>query len=215
MERVTVQDIEAVGPWIQGLRFPNDYLTSGWTDKEMRPLFAGIDLAGKSYLDVGANAGRDLLRAERAGAAKVVGYDVEDKFRRQFEVVKRAFGLTKAEYHLKSIYDVGVADRADVVMCSGVYYHCEKFMLALQNAWDATGEVLLLAGQVIDGEESIVHFYPHGEYQGDHSTFWVPTRRCLLDIISTWNEVREVRDMTPPGVANWAALQVWREGVAS
>ncbi len=77
----------------------NGYLSPGGAD-EVKRLLEGIDLTGKTVLDIGAGAGGITAGLARDfGAGKVIGIDVEDP------VVQRA---------RQAVEDAGVSDRVKI-----------------------------------------------------------------------------------------------------
>lgn len=206
----TRDEIIAAEPWWQKVTFPCGITVGRWhTDDMLTALSDGVDFRGKNAIDIGCMAGVGTKFMEDRGAS-VVAFDITRSSRKQFDIVKRAFGLA-ATYETMTVYDM--ADHmlsAEVVLFAGVYYHLRHPLLGLYAAWDAAEEVLLIEGEIIEGNEPTALFVK-AEYKGDGTNWWVPTKRCLLDWVDTLRGVWRVVDATPDGwLSNRVLLQVWR-----
>src|SRR5918999_6254897 len=92
--------VEALGPWFHNLNlagvptapthFLGDYPAVKWQR------FAGAisaDLAGRTVLDIGCNAGFYSMEMKRRGAARVLGIDTEDLYLEQARFAARVNGM--------------------------------------------------------------------------------------------------------------------------
>jgi tRNA (mo5U34)-methyltransferase len=112
------------------------------------------DLSGKSVLDVGCNAGFFSFEAARRGASRVVGVDAQRHHVRQALFVRRALGLP-AEFRRLSVYDLdprGVG-RFDVTLALGLVYHLKHLVLALENLYRVTRELLVVESAIYPARE--------------------------------------------------------------
>jgi 2-polyprenyl-3-methyl-5-hydroxy-6-metoxy-1,4-benzoquinol methylase len=81
---------------------------------------AGLDLAGKSCLDVGCNNGALALACLDAGARRVVGIDVvEDKL----VSARRLCGRRPVEFRNVDVLEEDLGETFDVVLCTDVLEH--------------------------------------------------------------------------------------------
>jgi tRNA (mo5U34)-methyltransferase len=87
----------------------------------------GGSLAGKRVLDVACNCGGFSVAAARAGAERVLGFDVSDRYIEQANLIQRSLDLSQVEFRLMSIDDVSpdTIGTFDVVLCFGILYHLE------------------------------------------------------------------------------------------
>jgi tRNA (mo5U34)-methyltransferase len=210
----TREQIEALAPWEQKIHFPNGVTVGAWDAERFDLLYAGVDLAGKTAFDIGCNAGNQTLRMERAGALVTGSFDVDPLHERQFALVKQAFDL-RAEYETMSVYDIPSDRRADVVLFAGVLYHLHDPLRGLIRAWGATREVLLLETDSFPDDDRPVALFVKNESLWQYANWWLPTPRCVLDMVGSLDDVADVRDVTPyyPGwLGNRMALQIRREG---
>ena len=137
---VSRAEVEALAPWFHNIDLggglwtaPNHFLGDYPGTK-----FAGFahalptDLAGKSVLDIGCNAGFYSVEMKRRGAERVVGIDSDDRYLAQARLAARALGFTGIEFRNLSVYDVGsLGERFDLVIFMGVLYHLRHPLLAL------------------------------------------------------------------------------------
>jgi tRNA (mo5U34)-methyltransferase len=211
MPMPTDEQIIAAGPWWQKVTFPSGLTVGTWDTGGMyATLCAGVDLRGKTTLDIGCMAGVGTKWLEEQGAL-ADGCDVAKSARAQFALVKAAFGMM-APCHSFSVYNLRPRDYAShVVVMAGVYYHLEHPLLGLQNAWAAASEVLLVEGEVWEGGQGISSAFIPGEYKGDASNWWVPTVACLMAWLEWLPGEKRIVDVTPPGyMPSRRMLQVWR-----
>ena len=65
--------------WYQAIKLRNGYVTKGNEFEGRRgKLLSSIDYSNKRVLDVGCNSGKYALAAKAAGAAEVIGVDIDD-----------------------------------------------------------------------------------------------------------------------------------------
>jgi tRNA (mo5U34)-methyltransferase len=119
------------------------------------------DLTGKSLIDVGCNAGFYSVEAKRRGAARVLGVDTVRFHVSQANFVKQVLGLD-IEFRRMSVYDLNphVLGQFDITLALGLIYHCKHLVLALENLWRITKELLIIETAI----------YPSGELRSfDHA----------------------------------------------
>ena len=199
--------VEALGPW-----FHNIDLGGVWTAPEH---FLGDypnvkfqrfaphlpeDLAGKSVLDIGCNAGFYSMEMKRRGAERVVGVDSDERYLAQARFAAEALGYDNIEFRMLSVYDVAaLGETFDVVIFMGVLYHLRHPLLALDLIHrHVAGDMLIFqsmqrgSGTVLPLEEDYpfeetgifnesgypkLHFVER-EYAHDWTNWWVPNRAC-------------------------------------
>jgi tRNA (mo5U34)-methyltransferase len=119
------------------------------------------DLSGKTVLDVGCNAGFYSIEARRRGAARVLGVDGQRQHVRQAVFVRKLLGLD-IEYRRMNVYEltrrrVGVFD---ITLALGLVYHLKHLVLALENLYEVTRELLVVETAILPPErtpESFAH----------------------------------------------------------
>ena len=146
-----------------------------------------IDFSGRKVLDVGCLDGLFSFEAERRGASQVFATDLATQVQSGrdscFALASRILG-SHAHYSPDvSVFDVGrlgVHD-FDIVLFLGVYYHLRNPLLAFERLRQvmADGAILVVEGEVLDGDGSTAEFFYREPLGGDSSNWWVPTGECL------------------------------------
>ena len=117
------------------------------------------DLTGKSVLDVGCNAGFYAIEAKRRGAARVLGVDGQRQHVRQAVFVRKALGLD-IEYRRMNVYELTRASvgEFDMTLALGLIYHLKHLVLALENLYEVTRELLILETAIMPPERTPASF---------------------------------------------------------
>ncbi|HZI19893.1 MAG TPA: DUF1698 domain-containing protein [Pyrinomonadaceae bacterium] len=113
------------------------------------------DLAGKSVLDVGCNAGFYAFEAKRRGAARVVGVDGQRQHVRQALLVRKALGLD-VEFRRMNVYELTrrTVGEFDITLALGLVYHLKHLVLALENLYEVTRELLVVETAIMPPERT-------------------------------------------------------------
>jgi tRNA (mo5U34)-methyltransferase len=194
--------IRALGPWfhnmiIGGVPTAPDHFLGDYPAIKWRTFAHAIpsDLAGRTVLDVGCNAGFYAIEMKRRGADRVVGIDWDDAY---LEQARFAAGVSRVdiEFRRMSVYDVGaLGERFDVVLFMGVLYHLRHPLLALDLLYEHVVDDMLVCQSMLRGSSStreVAPDYPFAEqavfddaafpcmyfiehkYAGDPTNWWVP-----------------------------------------
>jgi tRNA (mo5U34)-methyltransferase len=199
--------VEALGPWfhnldLQGVRTAPTHFLGDYPAIKWRHFANAIpsDLAGKSVLDIGCNAGFYSLEMKRRGADRVLGLDTEGEYLAQARFAAEVNELD-IEFRKLSVYDVGrLGERFDIVIFMGVLYHLRHPLLALDLIHEHVARDLLVFQSMQRGSETIeplkrnydfwttdifdrsgfpkLHFIEH-RYADDPTNWWVPNRACV------------------------------------
>ncbi|HEX8303154.1 TIGR04290 family methyltransferase [Sphingomonas sp.] len=205
--------IEALGPWFQNIQIhgvptaPDHFLGDYPAFKFAR--FADAlpkDLAGKSVLDIGCNAGFYSFEMKRRGAGEVVGIDSDERYLEQARFVASELGYADVEFRNLSVYDVGALGRKfDVVIFMGVLYHLRHPLLALDLIREHVASNLMLFQTMQQGSNDVLlvpedhpfhvagttqapayfdnpaypkmHFVER-EFAHDWTNWWAPNKAC-------------------------------------
>ncbi|HVS12271.1 MAG TPA: methyltransferase domain-containing protein [Planctomycetota bacterium] len=124
-----------------------------------------VDLRGKSVLELACNSAWWSARYAERGAARVVGMEGRDLYRRQAELYwsSNAF-LPEGSYRFlqgnvsdpadwKALRELGPYD---VTLCAGILYHVPNYREILSWAAEVTREVLIVDTRVGDAAEELV-----------------------------------------------------------
>ncbi len=200
------EEVERLRPWFHAIELPHGVRTkreSAGTEPADHP--AGTwavvrrhlppDLAGKSVLDVGCNAGFYSVQAKRLGAARVLGIDARQHEIRQALLVRRALGLD-LELRRQSVYSLSPArlGRFDVVLALGLIYHCKHLVLALEKLFSVTRGLLIVETEILPEPHAIA---PPPE-PGQDAALATLAGRPLHPLAFVHNEQR-----VEEAIANW------------
>jgi tRNA (mo5U34)-methyltransferase len=201
------EKVTALGPWFHNLdlhgvqtapaHFLGDYPAVKW---ERFADAIPADLAGRSVLDIGCNAGFYTMEMKRRGADRVLGLDTQDEYLAQARFATAVNGLD-IEFRKMSVYDVGaLRERFDFVVFMGVLYHLRHPLLALDLIYEHVANNLMLfqsmqrgswrVGEVADNYDfwNVAPFdradYPRlnfveHRYADDPTNWWIPNRACV------------------------------------
>jgi tRNA (mo5U34)-methyltransferase len=103
------------------------------------------DLTGKTVLDVGCNAGFYAFEARRRGAKRVLGVDGQRQHVRQGLFVRKVLGLD-VEFRRLNVYELNSRSvgQFDITLALGLLYHLKHPILALENLYQVTKELLVI-----------------------------------------------------------------------
>ncbi len=103
------------------------------------------DLSGKTLLDVGCNAGFYAFEAKRRGATRVLGVDGQRQHVRQGLFVRKVLDL-EVEFRRLNVYELSprVVGQFDITLALGLLYHLKHPILALENLFRVTKELLVI-----------------------------------------------------------------------
>jgi tRNA (mo5U34)-methyltransferase len=196
--------VRALGRWFHNLdlggvqtapdHFLGDYPRVKWREFEHA---IPSDLTGKSVLDIGCNGGFYSIEMKRRGAARVVAVDWDERYLAQARFAAEVTGA-EIEFHRLSVYDVALlAERFDLVLFMGVFYHLRHPLLALDLLYEhVVGDLLVFQSMLRGSDEPVsldrdypfsetrmfddprfprMHFIEHA-YAEDPTNWWIPNR---------------------------------------
>jgi tRNA (mo5U34)-methyltransferase len=207
---LTIEQIEervrSLDPWFHNLNLlgvqtaPDHFL--GDFPRVLWPYVADVlsDVAGKTVLDVGCNAGFYAIEAKRRGARRVLGIDIDPRYLEQANLAAQVLEQ-EIEFRQMSVYDVArLGEKFDVVIFMGVLYHLRHPLLALDLLHDhVIGDRLIFQTMVrgARGRIPLEEDYPFSEeeifnrpefpklhfiekkYSEDPTNWWIPNRSCV------------------------------------
>ena len=192
--------VERLGPWFHCIDLGGGLLTKtasaiGEPVEHPRPTWEKVkaclpeELAGRSVLDVGCNAGFYAVELKRRGAGRVLGVDSQRNLIRQAAFVRDALGLD-IEYRRASVYDLDPRElgQFDVTLALGLVYHCKHLVLALERLFNVTRELLILETAIFPPEHSPGSFtYEVGGLQPTlHPLAYVENKQDAKEAIYNW-----------------------------
>ena len=192
--------------WVHSIELPYGIITPGrWglPNKALLSFFDTIDFKGKSVLDIGCWDGLWAFEAEKRGATMV--YATDDVSQRPLQdqltfAAAHEFLQSKVIYEpMISVYEIDKLAKRDfdIVLFFGVYYHLKHPLYAFSKLRKMLGEggLLLLEGPAFQSRRvSYAKFYYHKLFQNDATIWWVPTLKCIREMIecSFFEITREV-----------------------
>jgi len=158
---------------------------------EERAILGGLDLQGRSVLDVGAWNGYYSFAAKRRGAARVLATDsftwTHPRFRGQetFELVRDELGLDVEMLLIDPPRITPELGRFDVVLFLGVFYHLFDPIDVLQRVRAVTGQLLMIETHqdLADRIQPGMVFYPGAVLNNDPSNWWGPNPALMLHLL--------------------------------
>jgi tRNA (mo5U34)-methyltransferase len=205
--RETRRRVRALAPWFHNLRLNGvptapDHFLGDYPSVKWRRFADALpaDLAGRSVLDIGCNAGFYAIEMKRRGAARVVGIDEDDRYLAQARFAAEVCGAD-IEFAKLSVYDVAkLGARFDIVLFMGVFYHLRHPLLALdlirahvardllvfQSMQRGSRRIASFAGDYRFSQRRIFHkpefprmYFIEKAYSGDRTNWWIPNRACV------------------------------------
>jgi tRNA (mo5U34)-methyltransferase len=112
------------------------------------------DLRGKTVLDVGCNAGFYSFEAKRRGAERVLGVDGQRQHVRQGLFVRNVLGL-EVEFRRLNVYELSPRSvgQFDITLALGLLYHLKHPILALENLYRVTKELLVIETAIMPASQ--------------------------------------------------------------
>ena len=130
-----------------------------------------VELAGRSFLDVGCWEGVHCAEAVRRGAEPVVGVDICTGEDLRANVERYGFEFLQMDVFGELWQGLGCFD---VVLCSGLIYSVPSPMTLLLRLARVTGELLVIeSASTTEG----------GEEDGNPSNWWIPNAACLEQML--------------------------------
>jgi len=183
--------------WFHSIDFGNGVVSKGsksleTISAEAEALFGGINLAGKSILDIGAWNGCFSFETKRRGAKRVVAADhpmwnhPELKGRQAFDLARSALGLD-IEARDIDVPDIrpDTVGEFDIVLFLGVFYHLFDAQTLTKQVSKCASDLLILETQqdALTSAKPAMIFYPGTTLLDDPSNWWGPNVPCVYEIL--------------------------------
>lgn len=162
--------------------------------EEYENTFSGIEIAGRSLLDIGAWNGAFSIEAKRRGARHVTALDrplygdmAGVKASLEFAIKTTGFEISTCERDIEAPGALQGLGSFDIVLFLGVFYHLVDPILALRQIYPIVGNVLIMETHVeptTDHRPSMI-FYPGSELNNDSSNWWGPNIACVQSLLKT------------------------------
>ena len=210
-ERLTTEQIQRrvaeLGDWfhnlnLRGVQTAPDHFLGDYPRVKWQNFSRSIpeNLAGKSVLDIGCNAGFYSIEMKRRGADRVVAIDSDEKYLAQ---ARFAAKLNDAEIEFRnlSVYRVAeLRERFDLVLFMGVLYHLRHPLLALELLHEHVVGDLLVTQSLLRGSPESMNvpadfpfweqeafeqdefprmYFVENRFANDPTNWWIPNRACF------------------------------------
>ncbi len=198
--------------WYHRIELPEGLVTPGWAPLDPTAYRIPARLDGKRVLDVGAWDGYWTFEALKRGAREVVAIDdfsdymgeLKESDRKAwatFDLCRDLLGYDERRCRRidMSVYDAAVErlGRFDVVFFFGTLYHLRHPLLALDRLSALCDGEIFVESAILDdfspyrggfghgysGGQTVMEFYPHDEYAGNHTNWFVPTVQCMVGLL--------------------------------
>ena len=212
MSETLQERILAFPYWYHRIELPGELVTPGWAPTNPQHYGVPERLDGKRVLDVGAWDGYWSFEALKRGAREVVAIDdfsdqlgfLDTKARRAwetFDLCREVLGYGKDVCNNveMDVYDVNEArmGRFDVVFFFGTLYHLRYPLFGLDRLSAVCDGDIYVESAILDDfspyrgglgngypdDQMVVELYPQQEYGNNPSNWWVPTLRCLTEMV--------------------------------
>src|SRR3982750_1940219 len=156
--------IQALGPWFHNLNLGGvwtapDHFLGDYPGAKFRRFERALpEVAGKSVLDIGCNAGFYSIEMKRRGASRVLGIDSDERYLDQARLAAEVLGHDDAIQFAKlDVYDVGaIGETFDLVIFMGVLYHLRHPLLALDLIREHVARDMLLFQSMQRGSRQVL-----------------------------------------------------------
>ena len=182
-------------PWVHSIELPGGIVTPGrWgpPNKAILSLFDSIDFNGKSVLDIGCWDGLWSFESEKRGATTIFAMDdVSQRPYHDQPCFTLAHDLLKSKVIYRphiSVYDIDNLEKRDfdIILFFGIHNHLKHPLYAFSKLRRVCkdGGLLLTEGPAFRSRKrSYAKFYYNQWFQGRESDWWVPSIRCLREMI--------------------------------
>ena len=182
-------------PWFHQIDFGNGVLTPGVIKaskirRMSRMLFDGVDLQGRTLLDVGCWDGAYSIEAARRGALVTA---TDHYVWREVPQRRQAFDLAVGRLAPSvRAMDIPVEDLAperfgtfDIVLFLGVLYHLRHPLEALERVARLAADTLIVETRMTMRYVSkpVMQFHPGQTLENDPTNWWTPNRRCVEEML--------------------------------
>jgi tRNA (mo5U34)-methyltransferase len=219
--------IADLGPWFHNLHLPGGLQTcpEHWAGDFPRWKWLEFeghipsDLRGWRVLDIGCNAGFYSFELARRGA-DVLGIDIDPHYLAQARWAAGRLGLDTVRFARRQLYEIDAAERFDLILFMGVFYHLRYPLLALdllarlrpqllvfQTLTQGSPEISAQARENCDfatrdrlGRANWPHLaFIETTFCGDPTNWWVPNRAAVIGLLRAAGFVV----LAQPGEETW------------
>ncbi|MBN3852019.1 methyltransferase domain-containing protein [Paraburkholderia sp. Ac-20340] len=183
--------------WHHSIDFGDGVASKGggniaYINEQARALYDGINMHGRSLLDIGAWNGAFSFEAKRRGCDRVLATDHYCWNNAQFKG-RETFDLARSLLQLDiDALDIDVPEinpqsvgQFDIVLFSGVFYHLINPVHLLRQISQCAKNTLIVETwqDMLDSDRPGMIFYPGTVLNGDGSNWWGPNPQAMYEIL--------------------------------
>lgn len=169
--------INAISNWWHTIRISSNVQTPGIYDQKMWKNILSIipkDLTDKTVLDIGTADGGFSFECEKRNAKKITSIDKftvvgSTQFHHIDSRIKLLMEIFDSKIILKKM-DVDdlekLNEKFDLILFLGVYYHLTNPLLAMQNLFKVSKELVIFEGEILETNRNIGYVLEEGEPGG-------------------------------------------------
>jgi SAM-dependent methyltransferase len=172
----------------------------------------GVELNGKSVLDVGTATGFLSFEAEKHGASRVVSFDIGDasqqaflpfkdklyyrdpeswfkQYNAEIEQWKNAYWLchrllgSNADVYYGNVYELSQLGEFDVSIVGSVLEHLSDQISALASISRHTKETMIIVSPLLDTDDRIGQFGALADHPENDFTWWIYSRGVYREVL--------------------------------
>lgn len=206
-EEQLIKQMDALKPWHQVVQITPDLSTAIYGNecvgrkmifhmkhsaKFIKEVYKE-NMANKTLLDCGCNAGGHLFGAARIGIKRGLGFDVRDLWINQANWLKENITIHKTnhlDFKVMNIFDIPESNigKFDITMYSGLLYHVEDPFLSLKILAEVTNELIIVNTMFEkthdqDNDQDCLYFKSEGTkhpLSGVTGVSWVPSGENVI-----------------------------------
>jgi tRNA (mo5U34)-methyltransferase len=205
------ESVSSLPFWYHRIELPGGVVTPGCCPIMPSAYRIPDRLDGLTVLDIGAWDGYWSFEAIKRGAKKVLAIDdFSDSLGigtthpawETFDLCRDALEIdpNKCTRREMSVYDLTeLEEEFDIVFFFGTFYHLKHPLLAMEQIMQVCRKSLYVESAILDdfsayrggvgngyrGDQWLMEFYPGSQYGGNASNWFVPTLRCLVEIVAS------------------------------
>lgn len=200
------QQISQLGEWfhnldLKGVKTAPNHFLGDFPSIKWKNISAEIpqDLKGATVLDIGCNGGFYSIEMKRRGAARVLGFDVDDRYLNQARFAAQTLGLD-IEFQKRSVYSVDeIPGQFDYVLFLGVFYHLRYPLFTLDKVIKKVRSKLVFQTMIRGSEiarqwqddypfcnkqifrepDFPAMYFIEKSYSNDYTNWWIPNSSAV------------------------------------
>jgi len=194
--------------WYHAIELPYGVTTPGMLPIDVGHYRIPDRLDGLTVLDCGTWDGFWAFEAVKRGAKRVLaidnwsdslGRDKQHPRFRTFDFARQALGISPAvcDRVRMDVYDADQLPMFDIVFAFGLLYHMRHPLLAIERLRTVCRQTMYVETAILDhyspyrggfghgypGGQHVMEFYHEDQYGGNPTNWWVPTLRCLVQML--------------------------------